>query len=88
MSVQKRVNKEYHEQETWEDRHTILPNVPLALEVQYSEWENEISFTLTLDLDRRPRMNQQGTKEIEVHFMKHAREDARTKTLCTAYLWG
>lgn len=54
----------------------------------YSDTENAISFALALDLDRRPRMNREGTSEVAVHNRKQALETEKMMCLFTAKRWG
>ena len=54
-----------------------------------SDVENAISFALALDLDRRPRMNRQGTGVIEIEkSLRQAREKERLLVIYTAKKWG
>ena len=50
--------------------------------------QGQIEYALALDLERRPRLEQRGDKEIEVHDKNLASENERMMVLFTAYEWG
>ena len=57
-------------------------------ETLYANTECAISFALALDLDRRPRMNREGTSVVAVHSRKQATETEKMMALFTAKRWG
>ena len=50
--------------------------------------EELIEYALQLDFGCQPRMNHNGTKEIQLNGRKQANEDGRWRVLTTAMHWG
>ena len=64
----------------------VTPDPSLIINLE--QWEEKIGFALVLDLERKPRLNRMGTKEITVHGGKQADAHARLLALATAKKWG
>ena len=50
--------------------------------------KEKVDFALKLDLDREPRLNREGMKEIVVHERKYASRKERYLAVSTALSWG
>jgi hypothetical protein len=64
-----------------------LDAIKWALDL-YKQWEAKIEFALVLDMQRTPRLDRFGEKEIVIHNRFQATREARDYALSIANKWG